>query len=134
VACDSREGRDAELLASDANNDVIFLAQNVAAAAVMEALFEGRVINDPAGCLRLDSVDDATVVWPKGFSLVQQGGEYRIRDAGLRDVGRIGGVFRFGGGEVPYLHDGIALSVADRELGQTRCPGKFWIVGDVATR
>jgi hypothetical protein len=80
----------------------------------------------------LDSADDATVVWPKSFSLVRQGGELRVRQANGRELGRIGGAFRLGGGEVPYLHDGIALSAADCERGQTRCPGKFWIVGEVS--
>jgi hypothetical protein len=80
------------------------------------------------GCLRLDTPDTHTVIWPKGFDL---GADLRVRDDRGAVVGRIGGAFRLGGGEVPSLHDGIPLSEADRVRAGSRCPGRFWIVGEV---
>jgi hypothetical protein len=109
----------------------VFLTQRVTPPVVMEALFEGRVIADAQGCIRLDSVDDATVVWPAGFRLVRDGTRLEIRAADDRTVGRLGGEFRLGGGEVAELHAGLGLSAADKELATSRCPGRFWIVGDV---
>jgi hypothetical protein len=110
---------------------ILFLTQNLAPNAVMEALFQGRIVADEAGCLRLQPGDRVTVIWPKGFTLERVSGAFLVRDAGGRAVGRIGDTFRLGGGEVPYLHQGIGLSAADRERAMSRCPGIFWIVGSV---
>jgi hypothetical protein len=107
---------------------LLFLTQNVVPDAFMDALFEGRVVADRAGCLRLESPDAHTVVWPKGFGL---GGDLRVRSDRGAEVGRIGGSFRLGGGEVPSLHDGVPLSEADRVRAESRCPGRFWIVGEM---
>ncbi|MGH7539896.1 MAG: hypothetical protein ACRELC_02750 [Gemmatimonadota bacterium] len=105
--------------------------QGVPATVVMEALFVGRVIRDPAGCLRLETPDQHTVVWPFGFRLVPADGGLAVRDADGQAVGRIGGDFRLGDGEVPFLHEGLALPEAERRAAETRCPGRYWIVGDV---
>jgi hypothetical protein len=110
---------------------VVFITQDVVQDVVMDALFQGRVITDAAGCLRLDSPDPATVIWPKGFTIVSSGDTLHIRDASGRDIGQIGGSFRLGGGEVQTLHDGIGVSAADRQRAQTQCPGRYWIVGSV---
>ncbi len=96
----------------------------------MEALFQGRVILDQAGCIRLDSAEGSTVVWPYGATLQQSGLELRVRAADGREIGRLGGSFRFGGGHVPTLHT-FALAPEDRELAQLSCPGDFWIVGEI---
>jgi len=109
----------------------VFLAQGATPLFVMEALFEGRVQADARRCIRLESVDDATVVWPAGFRLVRDGTHLEIRDANDRRVGRLGGRFRLGGGEVTELHDGLGLGASVRQLAANRCPGRFWIVGDV---
>ncbi|HSK18784.1 MAG TPA: hypothetical protein VK912_06570 [Longimicrobiales bacterium] len=109
---------------------IVFVRQNATPTAVMEALFEGRVVADAAGCLRFDSPDPATVVWPNGFTMVQSGDEMVVRDATGREIGRVGGTFRLGGGEVTSLQ-GAAMSAADRQRAQTHCPGRYWIVGDV---
>jgi hypothetical protein len=108
---------------------VIFVAQNIVPSTVMEALFEGRVIADSAGCLRFDSPDPATVVWPKGFSIAESGSTMTVRNGAGRQIGRIGGTFRLGGGEVASVQQGI--SPDDRERLETSCPGRYWIVGDV---
>lgn len=109
----------------------VFLVQATVPSAVMDALFQGRVVADANGCLRLDSVDDATVVWPAGYRLVRDGTQLLVRSPEGRTAGRLGGSFKLGGGEVDALHDGLSISAADRQIAQSRCPGKFWIVGDV---
>ena len=109
---------------------IVFVGQNETPTVVMEALFEGRVVADAAGCLRFDSPDPAMVVWPKGFAMMQSGDDMLVRDAAGREIGRIGGTFRLGGGEVSSLQN-AAVSAADRERAATHCPGRYWIVGDV---
>lgn len=112
-------------------DETVFLAQSETPDVVMDALFEGRVTRDDDGCLRLDTPDSHTVVWPFGFSLAARDGELVVRDAGGDVVGRIGGPFRLGGGEVAVLHDGIAMAPEDRQEARASCPGRYWIVGDV---
>ncbi len=131
AACSSPEG----VLSFDPLNfqertGIVFVRQNETPTVVMEALFEGRVVADAAGCLRFDSSDTATVVWPNGFIMVASGEEMLVRDAAGRDIGRVGGTFRLGGGEVSSLQ-GTPMSAADRQSADTHCPGRYWIVGDV---
>ncbi|MBW3571326.1 MAG: hypothetical protein KY467_09480 [Gemmatimonadetes bacterium] len=108
--------------------DTVLLTQASPTKVVMQALFEGRVDRDEQGCLRLDSQDRHTVVWPFGFTLVRRDGGLYVRDAFRRDIGRIGGPFRFGGGEVPTV-EGADLPAGKRELAESRCPGRYWVVG-----
>lgn len=110
---------------------VIFITQNVVPGLTMEALFQGRVVLDGAGCLRLDSPDPATVVWPKGFTIVADGDTLRVRDASGRVIGHVGGRFNLGGGELGSLHASVPVSDADRARAHASCPGGYWIVGDV---
>ena len=131
VACSPNGDEDLVEPLASRSTDVIFLSQNVTQTVVMEALFEGRVVVDPAGCIRLDSPDPATVVWPKGFTISGSGAALRVRDASGRDIGRIGESFRLGGGEVSSLHEGIGVSAADRQRAETHCTGRYWIVGEV---
>jgi hypothetical protein len=130
AACSSAE----EVLSFDAlhfqdRTGIVFVRQNVTPDAVMEALFQGRVVTDGAGCLRLDSPDPATVVWPSGFAMTESGDDMLVRDAAGREIGRVGGTFRLGGGEVSSLQ-GAGVSAADRQRAETHCPGRYWIVGD----
>jgi hypothetical protein len=110
----------------------VFVTQSVVADEVMQALFEGRVVKDNAGCLRLDGPDPATVVWPKGFTMTGSGGALVVRDAAGRRIAPIGGTFRLGGGEVQSL-EGMPVSTADRQRAATQCPGRYWIVGEVGS-
>lgn len=111
--------------------DVLFLTRSAAPQAVMDALFEGRVERDGSGCLRLDLSDEHTVIWPTGFELAETAdGGLRVLDADGREVGRVGGRFRLGGGEVATLHEGIPMTEADRRAARERCPGRYWIVGE----
>ncbi|HEY0673937.1 MAG TPA: hypothetical protein VGD27_16790 [Longimicrobiales bacterium] len=108
---------------------VIFLAQNIESTVVMDALFDGRIEPDAAGCLRLASDEPATVIWPKDFQVVARSGVLAIVDDQGSQVGFVGGPFRLGGGVIESLNN-IALSAADRQRA-AQCPGKYWIVGDV---
>ena len=110
--------------------DVIFLALSEPPNAHMDALFHGTVTVDEAGCIRLQNDERSTVVWPYGFTFDDIGTELWVRDASGRVLGRIGGTFRVGGGQVPELHDGIRLTQTQRDQARTACPGDFWVVGD----
>jgi hypothetical protein len=108
---------------------VTFLVMKVTPEAHMDALFEGRVVADDAGCLRLDGPDPATVVWPQGTAYEEaNGGSVRIVREDGEVVGSVGGAFALGGGEVPSLHDGLGFTQADRDLAEAHCPGRYWIV------
>jgi hypothetical protein len=112
--------------------DVVFLTETAPATFNMEALYKGNVIADAAGCLRLaQSGGQHTVVWPFGFELRPHNGGANVVDSRGRVIGEIGGAFTFGGGEVPTLHEGIALSDEQRAVARERCPGRYWIVGEV---
>ena len=112
-------------------DDVIFLTASVPVTVHMQALYEGNVVADAAGCVRLADASGHTVVWPYAFELRQHNGAATVVDPGGREIGDVGGAFSFGGGEVPTLHQGIALSDARRQLALERCPGRYWIVGEV---
>jgi hypothetical protein len=128
AACSSPTQQSASSVVDVAGEgSVLFVAQNAIPNSFMDALFVGRVVADGDGCLRLDGPDPATVVWPFRFSLDGQG---RVLDSLGVEIGRIGESFSLGGGEV-VLHDGIAMSQADKQLAEASCPGRFWIVGDV---
>lgn len=97
---------------------------------VMEALYEGPVV-EARGCFRLGSDSAHTVIWPPAFTLRTQSGEARVVNERGAVVGVIGGVFRFGGGEIPR---GTLPALADAALGRellTRCPGRYWVVGEM---
>lgn len=112
-------------------DDVIFLTASAPATVHMQALYEGNVVADAAGCLRLADASGHTVVWPHAFELRQRNGAATVVAPGGREIGEVGGAFRFGGGEVPTLHEGVAVSDAQRELALQRCPGRYWIVGEI---
>jgi len=130
AACASSES-DPTALGAELQPGTVFLAQSEPPGAVMDALFDGTVARDGSGCLRLEGGDRPTVVWPYGAELTSRAGAFWVRDAAGREIGRIGGSFRFGGGEIPSLHDGIPLTAAQRSLAAERCPGRYWIVGEI---
>ncbi|HEU0300799.1 MAG TPA: hypothetical protein VFR37_15160 [Longimicrobium sp.] len=108
----------------------LFFSQTEVPNAYMQALFDGRIYRDAAGCLRLELQGNPhdTAVWPYGFTLDDRGGELHVLDAGGRSIGRVGGHFRFGGGEQDSVK-WLRVSERQRELARTRCPGKYWVVG-----
>lgn len=107
---------------------VVLMTQNVIPTATMEALFEGRVVADEDGCLRLDSADGHTVVWPHGYGLSGGIGQVRILDRDGEPVGTVGGEFSLGGGEVTELLEAMGFTADDRARAEERCPGRYWIV------
>lgn len=108
--------------------EVVFIGMKIVPEVNMEALYEGRVTADESGCLRMEGEDRHTVVWPKGYGVVTANGGFEIIDDAGAVIGRVGGEFRVPGGEVPYLHEGIGFTEADRALAEAYCPGKFWIM------
>jgi hypothetical protein len=130
AACSPSEGTGPGLTGSENPDATVFLAQNVPPTAVMEALYQGRVNRDAQGCLRVESENGATVIWPYGFTLEARDGGLFVKDDDGRTVGRIGGEFRMGGGFVPA--PGYAqLSARDRALAETRCTSSsYWVVGE----
>jgi hypothetical protein len=114
---------------TEGDGGVLFFAQNERPTSAMEALFEGRVIADSEGCLRLDGPDGQTVVWPFRSEL---DGDQVLDEQG-DVIGQIDGDFALGGGEVE-VHDGLPISAADRGRIRSRCAGMIWLVGDVPAR
>lgn len=111
-----------------ANPDAtVFLSLETQPTVFMEALFQGTVTRDASGCLRAEGTEGATVIWPYGTRLEARGGALFVVDAAGRELGRIGGHFRMGGGysRAAYHY----LSDADTERAQTRCPGNYWVAG-----
>ncbi len=111
-----------------------FMTQDVDPPILMEALYQGEVSTDAAGCIKLTGPDPATVIWPKDFGVRVQGDGVRVLRPDGSELGPLGGAFVFGGGFVQDLHDGLGFSVLDRALARERCPGAYWIVGDVPTQ
>lgn len=134
-ACESPTDPAPDLFVADAlearlSGELAFLAMRITPDAHMDALFEGAVEEDDAGCLRLDSPDDATVVWPRGWGYDRQGATVRILNADGQLVARIGEQMSLGGGEVDTLPAAMGFTQADRDLAENHCPGRYWIVSD----
>ena len=108
------------------NVDPALLSQNAPPLVMMDALYEGRVAADANGCIRLETSDRHTVIWPYQFKLSGNA----VLDADGRTIGTLGGQFKFGGGEVASLNIPL-ISDADRARAGARCPGRFWIVGEI---
>lgn len=108
---------------------VAFMTQNVVPDEMMEARYEGRVVLADDGCLRLDTPDAHTVVWPRGYTLRAEDGELGVLDEDGAETGVGGESFTLGGGEVTVLLASLGFTDADRERAGERCPGRYWIVG-----
>lgn len=107
---------------------VKLITQNLVPADAMDALFEGSVVADDQGCIRLDAEDDATVIWPHGFTLQSTTEGLVIQDESGESAGRLGDDFSLPGGEVTFLTDAMGFTEADRNLAEQHCPGRYWIV------
>lgn len=108
---------------------IFLLTQVLDPADAMEALYRGQVVVDDGGCIRLSGTGEPiTAVWPKGFTARPTIEGPEIMDADGQRVGRVGEHFTFGGGVVPFLHEGLGFTEADQALAVSRCPGTFWIV------
>ena len=97
----------------------------------MDALYQGSVV-EIDGCFRLGGEPVGhTVVWPPGYALVERTGKYRVVDETGYEIGQIEESFRFGGGEVPTLWAEGPVDEAIRLAALRRCPGRYWLVGEV---
>lgn len=114
----------------EAPGSIVFLTQNSTTPSQMTSLFNGVIDVDSAGCLRLVSSTRATIVWPYGYTIHEQGTQLRIINSKGHDAGQIGGTFRLSGGIVESLNTGIPVSREVRQRGMQSCPGSFWIVGE----
>ena len=111
---------------------LLFLVQEVRPATQMEALYQGRVDVDQEGCFRLsDDPDRHTVVWPFGHTLGRDQASLVFLDGTGREVGRVGHLLRLSGGEVTDLGATGLVSPALVAAATARCPGRFWLTGDV---
>jgi hypothetical protein len=135
AACTAGTGEDPDLNVAEDPSRTVFLTQATPPEVVMEALFEGRVYRDEQGCLRLESLGNErhTAVWPYGFTLESRDGKLYVKDAQGRSIGQVGGQFRLGGGEVPGA-ESADLTEEKRALARSRCPGRYWVVGDTDLR
>lgn len=133
AACGGDLGPEPNLTGNENPDGVVFLAQSQPPAVHMQALYQGLVTRDAEGCLRVQGHEGragATVVWPYGSRLEARGGALLVKDASGREMGRIGGTFKMGGG---YSSDRAAsLTDADRALARQRCVGEFWIASGIA--
>jgi len=127
AGCDSASPVDA-----GPDEPVLFLTQSAPPTSVLEALFQGRVEVDQAGCLRLGSDPDGpTVVWPFGSRLVREKTGLVVRGPDGSDFVRIGENVRLGGGEVSDLRSLGILPEAMLTAALNRCPGVFWLAGEL---
>lgn len=117
-----------QVQAAGAEDSVRIMTQNVVQGTVMDAHFEGLVVADGDGCLRLAEQEGPTVVWPLGYTGQASADEIAILDGGDTEVGRVDGTFIFGGGIVSGLHETLGFNQADRNLAEELCPGSYWIV------
>ncbi len=135
LSCESPTDTAPDLLVADAlearlSGELVFLAMRITPDTHMSALFVGAAVEDDAGCLRLDSPDRATAVWPRGWGFERRDGTVRILDADWKLVARIGEQVSLGGGEVETLPAAMGFTQADRDLAENHCPGRYWIVSD----
>ncbi|HEX2077045.1 MAG TPA: hypothetical protein VHG08_05025 [Longimicrobium sp.] len=131
AAC-AADGNGPTLNTAEHPSGTLFFSQVEPPHTYMQALFEGRVYRDAAGCLRLEMYGvnpHGTAIWPYGFTMEDRDGELHVKDARGRSIGRVGGHFRFGGGEKDSVK-WLGISERQQELARTRCPGKYWIVGE----
>ena len=107
-------------------NEIRFVTRTQEPAAYFDALALGIIAPDSSGCLRIADAGGPSVIWPRGYRLELGARGAEIIDFAGRPVGRLGTSFRLGGGELSTL-DHVALSEADREVLQAKCPGLYWI-------
>ena len=122
--------QEADTIEARVGSGIVFIAMRVVPTHHMDALSQARVLEDAQGCLRLDSADRHTVVWPHGWGFEAAGDGVRILDEDGVLVGQVGEEFSLGGGEVTSLPASMGFTDADRQLAEEHCPGRYWIVAD----
>lgn len=100
-------------------------------ASEMEALYTGQLV-ERDGCLMMGD-GNALPVWPKGFRMMQSGGQTLVMDEQGRAVGALGTEIRMGGGYVPWRNDLEALQQTIAEPIPQACLKDLrnvWMVGE----
>jgi len=87
----------------EAESLILVMTQNGVPSEVMHAFFDGQVIVDDAGCLRLEDADGPTAVWPVGYMGEVTTDGVTILNVDGEEVGPVDGLFGLGGGELPEL-------------------------------
>ena len=114
------------------DTELLFLVPKAEPSTVMDALYQGRVEVDQAGCFRLsDDPDRHTVVWPFGYGLARDDVSLVILDRDGREAARVGHLLRLGGGEITDLAAADLMTAELLAAALTRCPGRFWIAASV---
>ena len=126
AACNSDTGSGPSFTSGEDPSATVFVSLDAALDLYPDALYQGRVVRDEQGCLRTEGPGQYTVVWPYGYQLVERGGKLHVQDAQGNDVGKIGGSFKFGGGEMQTI-DHLPISTQKRERAVGSCPGRFWL-------
>lgn len=111
-------------------DEYVFLTQPHDLEVYPDALFEGVITVDAAGCIRLTGPepDNSTVVWPAGSTLDGSGHAPTVRDRQGNVIGVIGGSFTLGGGHTSNLGAITGLTEVEMDAVRGRCPGVFWLV------
>ena len=107
----------------------LFAVQSKPSEFRMTALLEGVLVLDDNGCLRIKNYEEYLPVWPHGFSLVEE--NLTVLDSSGRAVARVGERVKLGGGECPEPCRNVGEY--SEYLPDERCPGPYWIVGEVVT-
>jgi hypothetical protein len=111
-----------------AESPILVMTQNGVPSEVMDAFFEGQVMADDAGCLRLEHAEGPTAVWPLGYTGEVTTDGVTIMNGDGEEVGPVGGLFGLGGGELPELLASLGFTQEDRDMAEALCPGRYWIV------
>ena len=96
-----------------------------------DALLDGRLVVDGAGCLRIGSGESTVPLWMRGWELETADGGPRVLDDRGRTVGRVGEKVKLGGGEVTDgMVEGGAMVGGRRTARELleRCPGDYFLV------
>jgi hypothetical protein len=114
-------------LAVEDREGIVLMTQTVVPLVAMDALYEGRVVADEKGCLRLDTPTASAVVWPYGYDVESRDDGIVVVDGEGAEVGTVGGGFSLAGGEVSELSDAMGFTSEDRSRAAASCPGRYWI-------
>ncbi|HEU0016417.1 MAG TPA: hypothetical protein VFQ45_22245 [Longimicrobium sp.] len=135
AACSAEGGPGPSLSGDEDPNATIFLARDSEPNGYMEALYVGAVLRDAQGCLRTaDTGVGATIVWPTGFTLAAHGSGLFVHNAEGELVGQVDhGTVRMGGGFIRDISSATVLSEKKKALAVSKCPGDYWIAGEVDT-
>ena len=108
-------------------SEVVFVSLQSDPNAWPEALYQGGLLIDDEGCLRLQGwSSNPAVVWPTGYRLSSIDGRLFIRDAQGEVRARLDADFQLGGGEMQTV-DHLDLSSSSRTALATHCPGTYYL-------